>query len=139
MPDPARRYDKLVEPLNRSSRLDGATCDGATEAFLPLDERPGKVAATIRREGSLRYFTTMLALAATIAVAAPEAAEAQAGGGGGMMFEQVEATPKGTIGLGLIGAELGFVLPAAVGLDQTWAFVVFPLALGGAGRPPVTS
>jgi hypothetical protein len=39
---------------------------------------------------------------------------------------------KGIVGLGLIGAELGFVLPAVTGLHETWAFIVFPLA-GAAG------
>jgi hypothetical protein len=48
--------------------------------------------------------------------------------------DQVSADFKGTIGLGLIGAELGFVLPAVAGLDDWWAFVVFPIvgAAGGA-------
>lgn len=39
---------------------------------------------------------------------------------------------KGMIGLGLIGAELGFVIPAVSGLHDTWAFIVFPIA-GAAG------
>ncbi len=46
---------------------------------------------------------------------------------------QVQSTPKGAVGLGLIGAELGFVLPAVIGLHDAWAFVVFPLVLGGGG------
>jgi hypothetical protein len=46
---------------------------------------------------------------------------------------QVESVPKGAVGLGLIGAEIGFVLPAVIGLHQAWAFVVFPLVLGGGG------
>jgi len=45
---------------------------------------------------------------------------------------QVGSSPKGTIGLGLVGAELGLVIPAAAGLDDTWALVVFPL-VGGEG------
>lgn len=44
----------------------------------------------------------------------------------------VDATPKGTIGLGLVGAELGFVIPALAGLHETWAFVTFPI-IGAAG------
>ncbi len=46
----------------------------------------------------------------------------------------VPADVKGTLGVGLIGAELGFVLPAVAGLNQTWAFIVFPIvgAAGGA-------
>ncbi len=44
----------------------------------------------------------------------------------------IDATPKGTIGLGLIGAELGLVLPTAFGLSKTWSLITFP-AVGGAG------
>lgn len=46
----------------------------------------------------------------------------------------VGATPKGTIGLGLIGAELGLVIPAVSGLHDVWATITFPLvgAAGGA-------
>ncbi|MCG8553966.1 MAG: hypothetical protein MJD61_01570 [Proteobacteria bacterium] len=46
---------------------------------------------------------------------------------------QVDADFKGMVGLGLVGAELGFVLPAAVGLDDTWAFLVFPPLFAGGG------
>lgn len=58
-------------------------------------------------------------------------------GASGRGYAQVQATPvepdfKATIGLGLVGAELGFVLPAVAGLHDTWAFVVFPV-LGAAG------
>lgn len=45
---------------------------------------------------------------------------------------QVGPNLKGSIGLGLVGAELGLVIPAAAGLDDTWALVVFPI-VGGAG------
>jgi hypothetical protein len=48
-------------------------------------------------------------------------------------FEDVGSSPKGAVGLGLIGAELGLMLPALVGLHETWAFIVFPVAGGGAG------
>lgn len=44
----------------------------------------------------------------------------------------VEATPKGKIGFGLLGAELGVVVPAIFGVDAWWAYVVFPVA-GAAG------
>ena len=67
----------------------------------------------------------MLASAAVFAVT--PAAHAQEG-------EQIRSSPKGLIGLGLIGAELGLVIPAAAGLDDTWALVTFPIlgATGGA-------
>lgn len=49
------------------------------------------------------------------------------------MLNEVESVPKGAVGLGLIGAELGFAIPALAGLHETWAFIVFPLALGAGG------
>jgi len=41
---------------------------------------------------------------------------------------------KGAVGLGLIGAELGFVIPALAGARDVWAYIVFPVvgAAGGA-------
>lgn len=49
-------------------------------------------------------------------------------------FETVDSTPKGTIGLGLVGAELGLIIPSVAGLDDVWALTVFPIvgAAGGA-------
>lgn len=49
------------------------------------------------------------------------------------MPSQIDATPKGTIGLGVIGAEIGFAVPALAGLHDAWAFVVFPLIGAGGG------
>ncbi len=48
--------------------------------------------------------------------------------------DTIRATPKGTIGLGLVGAELGLIIPAAAGLTDPWALTVFPVvgAAGGA-------
>ena len=45
---------------------------------------------------------------------------------------EVKADFKGTIGLGLIGAELGFVIPALAGAKGLWPYIVFPVA-GAAG------
>ena len=47
-------------------------------------------------------------------------------------FDKVDSTPKGTIGLGLVGAELGLIIPSLAGLDKAWSLTVFPLA-GAAG------
>ena len=49
-------------------------------------------------------------------------------------FAEVEAPPKGTIGLGLVGAELGLIIPSVSGLNEVWALTVFPVvgATGGA-------
>jgi len=48
--------------------------------------------------------------------------------------ETIRATPKGAIGLGLVGAELGLIIPSATGLTDIWALTVFPVvgAAGGA-------
>ncbi|MCS6797676.1 MAG: hypothetical protein NZ898_03965 [Myxococcota bacterium] len=48
--------------------------------------------------------------------------------------EQVEANFKGAVGLGLVGAEIGFVVPAAIGMEEVWPYAVFPVvgAAGGA-------
>ena len=45
---------------------------------------------------------------------------------------QVDADFKGMVGLGMIGAELGFAVPALAGLQETWSFIVFPV-VGAAG------
>lgn len=67
-------------------------------------------------------------LAGEQVVLGPSVAEAQT------MDVQVESTVKGTVGFGMIGAELGFFIPALVGLHDLWAFIVFPIvgAAGGA-------
>lgn len=48
--------------------------------------------------------------------------------------QRIDASPKGLLGLGFIGAELGLTIPALAGLDDTWALIVFPVvgAAGGA-------
>jgi len=67
-----------------------------------------------------------IALAAVISLStAARTAEAQ---------NDLSATPKGTIGLGLVGAELGLIIPSVSGLNEIWALTVFPVvgAAGGA-------
>lgn len=48
--------------------------------------------------------------------------------------QRIDASPKGLLGLGFIGAELGLTIPALAGLDDAWALIVFPVvgAAGGA-------
>jgi hypothetical protein len=46
---------------------------------------------------------------------------------------QVKADYKGIVGLGLIGAELGLVIPTVCGLDETWSLIVFPILGAGGG------
>ena len=78
----------------------------------------------------------LLALALGVAARAARAAFAQD-------EEEPEASPsttdpltadfKGMIGLGLIGAELGFVVPALAGARDTWVYIVFPVLGAGGG------
>lgn len=46
--------------------------------------------------------------------------------------QQVTAGFKATIGLGLLGTELGFMIPTACGLDEVWSLITFPV-VGAAG------
>jgi hypothetical protein len=79
---------------------------------------------------SIKRLTQAAAIAGVMLIGSaavePVVAEAQT------MPVQIESGAKGAVGLGLIGAELGFFIPAAVGLHELWAFIVFPL-VGGAG------
>ncbi len=75
----------------------------------------------------LRRFALVAAMAVAFQVATPDVAMAQE-----PATNEISAGPKGLIGLGLIGAELGFVVPALAGMDGAWPYIVFPL-VGGAG------
>ncbi len=75
-----------------------------------------------------------VALSIGITAVAPEHAAAQCPMGA-TSCTLVRPDGKGIIGLGLIGAELGFIIPALAGVrDEWWPYVVFPLigAVGGA-------
>jgi len=80
--------------------------------------------------GKRLAWTVALAAVMTLS-AAPRAADAQADPAA---YDQIRATPKGTIGLGLVGAELGLIIPSAAGLNEVWSLTVFPVvgATGGA-------
>jgi len=72
-----------------------------------------------------------LALAAAVTLAAPTfVATAQ---DAAIQADYLRATPKGTIGLGLVGAELGLIIPSAAGLNEVWALTVFPIVGAGGG------
>ena len=75
----------------------------------------------------LRVAAITLALSLAVTAATPTQACAQT-----PVVRQQESGFKGMFGLGILGAELGLVIPAAAGLDQWWALVVFP-AIGAAG------
>jgi len=46
--------------------------------------------------------------------------------------KQIEASFQGAVGLGLVGAELGAVIPALAGVESAWAYIVCPV-IGAAG------
>lgn len=77
-----------------------------------------------------RLFVTLAVIASVLAcfaVSTPALAQSDTP-------QTIEASPKGKIGLGLIGAELGVAIPAIIGVDAWWAYLVFPVvgAAGGA-------
>lgn len=81
--------------------------------------------------GNLGKWAVAALAAFCVMTAAPDYAAAQEETTVG---DQVDGSWKGTIGLGLLGAEVGLVLAPAVGLNDAWAMAVFPLvgAAGGA-------
>jgi hypothetical protein len=74
-----------------------------------------------------------LAFAAALFIAVPAAMPEMASAQAAPPPNQITTGFKGVIGLGLFGAELGFAIPALAGLDETWAFIVFPIAGAGIG------
>ncbi|MFI5306741.1 MAG: hypothetical protein ACHQ53_05280 [Polyangiales bacterium] len=55
------------------------------------------------------------------------------GTGSSMTGTPIKADFKGTIGLGLIGMELGMVIPAVAGARGAWPYIVFPVIGAGGG------
>lgn len=79
---------------------------------------------------SLERIAYVLALLAVISLSvSPSYVRAQSDAA---QATDVEATPKGTIGLGLVGAELGLIIPSVSGLNEPWSLAVFP-TVGAAG------
>ena len=77
---------------------------------------------------SLLRMTRLAAILGALAVLAstPMRAAAQAADDS-EATTPVRADFKGMIGLGLIGGELGLVIPAVAGLNETWSMIVFPV------------
>ncbi|MFW6023766.1 MAG: hypothetical protein ACOC9O_03380 [Myxococcota bacterium] len=72
----------------------------------------------------VRAVVVVVAIAVAATAATPQVARAQR--------TDIDASPKGTIGLGVLGAEVGFAVPALAGLDDWWWYAIFP-AVGAAG------
>lgn len=76
---------------------------------------------------------SVIAFVLAISLALPTGVRAQAMTTDPVQTENpLNADFKGAIGLGLIGAELGFVVPALAGARGVWPYLVFPV-LGAAG------
>ena len=69
-----------------------------------------------------RAWAIAIAFALTVGVVAGRTSSASAQAAASSPA-QVKADFKGIIGLGLVGAELGFILPAVAGVDDTWSIV----------------
>jgi hypothetical protein len=85
-----------------------------------------------------RRLRSTLAVASLVAalLAAPHGARAQdanVDGGVTQTPNPIGADFKGIVGLGLIGTELGFVVPALAGARDPWPYIVFPILGAGAG------
>jgi hypothetical protein len=83
----------------------------------------------LRRRGGVRSHVFKLFVAIfTVAVLSSHAHSARADG------DDVKGNVAGTIGLGMLGAELGLILTPTVGLyDHWWAWALFPTVGAAAG------
>lgn len=106
-----------------------------TTAF---DQRSPAISAPSRTRDGLMMALVTAALV-VLGSLTPVSASAQCTSSMGTLScnSQVHSDGKGMIGLGLIGAELGFIIPAlvqdAAHTDEWWPYVVFPLVGAGLG------
>lgn len=63
---------------------------------------------------------------AALLCVAPHAASAQ-------QPVELDSNIQGAVGLGLVGAELGLVIPALAGMEDAWPYIVFPVLGAGGG------
>jgi hypothetical protein len=103
------------------------------------DERLGEARLSSNRSGSFGKGMLVAILATALCAASFELAPARAEAQCTMpspTCSQVTPDAKGMIGLGLIGLEIGFIVPAlvqeAAGTNEWWPYLVFP-ALGAVG------
>lgn len=106
-----------IDPQSRLARAESTGYCAAQIFFLI-----GEASLTVRN----RNLAALLGCALLCLSAAPVAqVRAQS--------QEIPPDFKGVVGLGLIGAELGMVIPAIAGVNDTWAYLVFPAvgAIGG--------
>lgn len=97
-----------------------------------------KPSNVIRHTWVLRRTLSLLGVALFATAVALSPGQAQAQGKNGTTEVSTDEHPlnadfKGTIGGGLIGAELGFVIPALAGARDAWMYIVFPVLGAGGG------
>src|SRR3989442_15824793 len=100
-----------------------------------MTERNAHTPTFGRRAGGVVLGLSLL-VAASPALPGRSLAQAASGTGSGttsMTRTPLKADFKGTVGLGLIGLELGMVIPALAGARDAWAFIVFPVLGAGGG------
>lgn len=95
-----------------------------TEGILRSTTLVSRLTSRFARGGFALLLAAAISTTTAPSTAAAQPAEPQ----------RIDASPKGLLGLGFIGAELGLTIPALAGLDDTWALIVFPVvgAAGGA-------
>lgn len=97
----------------------------STRSNTPMPKAPATQSSASRFavRGCGWLLALLLGLATTAAVS-PSTAQAQ---------QELRAGPDGMLGLGLVGAEIGMVVPAMLGVSETWPYLVFPGvgAIGG--------
>lgn len=120
----------LCEPLADATRLPVGIATGkvpaTTEGILRSTSLVSRIESRLSRGAALALCLAIAAAAADPSVAAAQPMDPAP--------QRIEASPKGLLGLGLVGAELGLTVPALAGLDDAWALIVFPVvgAAGGA-------
>ena len=82
---------------------------------------------------ALALFVAVLAVCATASPAFAQDDDDDEGDEEMAVTSPLKADFKGAVGMGLLGAELGFVIPALAGAKGVWPYIVFPVIGAGGG------
>ena len=75
---------------------------------------------------TLLKFASIMTMATALLCASANASHAQ-------QPVELDSNIQGTVGLGLVGAELGLLIPALAGMEDAWPYIVFPVVGAGGG------
>ncbi len=75
---------------------------------------------------TLLKFASIMTMATALLCASANASQAQ-------QPVELDSNIQGTVGLGLVGAELGLLIPALAGMEDAWPYIVFPVVGAGGG------